>query len=345
MVLAVFVIIAVVTVAVGLSTLISYWLNRGESELEKLGVSRTYPRSTLPGAKIDAYFELKERLREQYAKGSDQDRAWMSQLPMQAKDMLKYRLMQRAIGDMAALRKIDADARGYWRLFSKGMITRTFWNSVMEAEQDLTQELESVKLEASCVEPSQDPQGIISEAMQFVMRYGDKLASTAEMDPSTDAITEMMRHLPPPGAAAGGGAGGGPPGAPGPQHGGHPQQMMQQHPNHPRPPPGMGGPHPGAPMPPQKGGSEEDGYLWKQDADELEVSVIVPDTATKAQVKVTFGAKKLRVEHAGTVLVEGQLAAACVPEGSTWTLSKGRLVVSLEKADPRPWPGLFAAKG
>jgi len=344
MAVVVLVIVAVVTVAVGLSTLISWFLNRGESELEKLGVSKTYPRSSLPGAKIDAYLELKERLREQYAKGSDADQAWMSQLPMQAKDMLKYRLMQRAIGDMAALRKIDADARGYWRLFSKGMITRTFWNSVLEAEQDLTQELESVKLEASCVEPGQDPQGIISEAMQFVMRYGDKLASGPDVDGSADAITEMMRHLPAPGAAGGGG-GGGPPGPPGgPPHGMHPQQM-QQHPHHPRPPAGMGGPMPGGPAPPQQGGSEADGYTWKQDADELEVSVIVPNTATKAQVKVTFGAKKLRVEHAGAVLVEGQLAANCDPDGSTWTLSKGRLVVSLEKADRKPWPGLFAAKG
>merc|ERR1711972_1225358 len=107
-------------------------------------------------------------------------------------------------------------------------------------------------------------------------------------------------------------------------------------------PPGMGGPMPGGPMPPQKGGSEEDGYVWKQDADELEVSVIVPDTATKAQVKVTILPKKLRVEHSGTVIIEGQLAAACAPDGSTWTMSKGRVVVSLEKADHRPWPGLFA---
>lgn len=343
MAVVVLVIVAVVVVAVGLSTLISYWVNGGESELEKLGVSKTYPRSPLPGAKIDAYLELKERLRDQYGKGSSEDRAWMSQLPNQVKDMLKYRLMQRAIGDMAALRKIDADARGYWRLFSKGMITRTFWESVTEAEHDLTAELENVKLEASCVEPTQDPQGIISEAMQFVLRYGDKLASAGDMDSGVDPITEIMRHLPQPGAPPGGGAPGGQSGPPGPPHGMHPQQM-QQHPNAPRPPQGMGGPMPGGPAPPQKGGSEEDGYLWKQDTDEVEVSAIVPDTATKAQVKVTFGVKKLRVEHAGKVIVEGQLAAACDPDGSTWTLSKGRIVVSLEKADRKPWPGLFAAK-
>ena len=64
-------------------------------------------------------------------------------------DLDRYRLMQRAIGDMSLLQKIDADvslsstgsdavarradagaqARGYWKLFSKGIITSKFWNS------------------------------------------------------------------------------------------------------------------------------------------------------------------------------------------------------------------------
>jgi len=269
----------------------------------------------------------------------------MSTLPAQAKDMLKYRLMQRAIGDMAALQKIDADARGYWRLFSKGMITRAFWNSVMEAERDLSQELESVKQEAACVEPTQDPQGIISEAMQFIMRYGHQLPSAADVA-GTDAFAELLGRLPapkglqPPGAALPGlgqqaplgaappgalGLGGlGPPGArlPGAGH------------------PGLGAPTHGPNAAPQAGG-ETDAFAWKQDGDEVEVSVAVPSSATKAQVKVTIAARRLCVVHAGATLVDGQLACACQPEGSTWTISKGRVVVSLEKADPRPWPSLL----
>ena len=80
---------------------------------------------------------------------------------MCARGLSRYRLMQRAIGDMSLLQKIDADvgapprsfdrscvcifsciematlkraqcseARGYWKLFSKGIITSKFWNSV-----------------------------------------------------------------------------------------------------------------------------------------------------------------------------------------------------------------------
>merc|ERR1719436_1793948 len=101
------------------------------------------------------------------------------------------------------------------------MTTRTFWNSVAKAEQDLAEELESVKAEAAFIEPTQDPQGIISEAMQFIMRYGDKLPSAADVASSQEAISEMMRHLPRPGQggppAPGLDAGPGPmPGMPGP---------------------------------------------------------------------------------------------------------------------------------
>merc|ERR1719321_287756 len=79
------------------------------------------------------------------------------------------------------------------------MITRTFWNSVIDIEKELSQELEVVKSEAQFIEPDQDPQGIIQEAMHFILRYGDKLPSAAEIASSADAITDMMRHLPPPG--------------------------------------------------------------------------------------------------------------------------------------------------
>lgn len=315
-----------------------------ENALEKLGVSNTYPRSPLPAAKIEAYVELKEKLRGQHAKENDNDQQWMSSLPPQAKDMLKYGLMQRAIGDMATLQKIDVDARGYWRLFSKGMITRPFWNSVMEAERELSRELESVKFEASCVEPRQDPQGIITEAMQFIMRYGADMAAA-------DALSDLMKHVPLPGSAGTQGQpgmmppGAGPPGVGQPPRPPHPGML----PPGARPPlghPAAGPPGVGPPPAnrrdalPQAGG-ETDAYAWKQDMDEVEVSVSVPADATKAQVKVKITAKTIRVEHASAVVVEGTLAAPCDAEGSTWTISKGRVVISLEKVNPGPWPSLL----
>eukprot|EP00413_Alexandrium_margalefii_P029396 CAMPEP_0204564620 /NCGR_PEP_ID=MMETSP0661-20131031/34993_1 /ASSEMBLY_ACC=CAM_ASM_000606 /TAXON_ID=109239 /ORGANISM="Alexandrium margalefi, Strain AMGDE01CS-322" /LENGTH=316 /DNA_ID=CAMNT_0051572283 /DNA_START=87 /DNA_END=1033 /DNA_ORIENTATION=+ len=313
--MALFVIGLVLLVALLLIAITALVANTQRDALEELGVRATYSRGCLDAPRIEAYREAKERLRRQHARGAAEGDLWMSTLPPEVKDQLKYRLMQRAIADMVALQKIDGDARGYWRLFSKGVITRKFWNSVVDAERQLSLELEAVKAEAACIEPSQDPQGIISEAMQFVIRF----PQAADMSNSPDSIADAVKQLPPPGHA-------GVPGMP-PMHG----------------MPGMPGPGQPPPMPPGvQAPVQASGYDWRQDADEVEVSVSVPNNATKTEVKVSFQSRSLRIEHCGSVVVEGQLAAVCRPAGSTWTLSKGRVVISLEKADSRPWPALFA---
>lgn len=337
--MALWVLVLGVVVAVGLviSSALSFWFAlKHEDSLDELGVKTTYERPALPEEKIEAYRELKEKLREQFAK-MVRDDSWVCQLPAQAKDMLKYRLMQRAIGDMSILQKIDTDARGYWKLFTKGIITSKFWNSVLAAERELSHEIESVKAEALAIEPTHDPQGIISEAMQFVVRYGDKLPSPPDLSGAAagpGGINAMAAAAQALSAAAAGGPL--PPGCPplpglgggcGPGGGGPPLGL----------PPGAG------PTVPQKGGETEE-YSWRQDTDEVEVSVHVPDTAVKSEIKVQFQQKAIKVHHCGKCLVEGQLASPCCPEGCTWTLSKGHVVVTLEKANPRPWPSLFAVK-
>lgn len=382
---AVLVVVAVVMVVVGLAVLLSMLSEKTDDTLEKLGVKTLYQRPNPQGSSVEAYYELKDKLREQHCKdckagadAEDEDRqGWMAELPLNDKNVLKYRLMQRAVGGVAALRKIDSDARGYWKLFSKGMITTLFWDSVTAAERDLSEELESIKYEASCVEPGQDPQGIIQEAMQFVVRYGAS-AAAANTSPEGDAIEEMLRLLPPPPdpnaprppmpGMPPGAVGLRPPGMPPGMlpPGMHPGMMpLGMHPGMMPPgmmPPGMMPPgmHPGM-MPPgmppgvrpglppnqrgpqPQGGGETEGYKWKQDTDELEISIGLPEGAVKSQLKVTITSKRLRVEHAGKVLVEGQFAGVCSPDGSTWTINKGACVLSLEKAGPSPWPTLFAA--
>jgi hypothetical protein len=312
------IILAVVVVLLGF-VLWRLLIRSPPSALEDLDVKPVYPKVTiLPKPQIEAYKELKEKLRPSSA--SKQNDTWMSLLPAQDKDRLKYFLMQRAIGDMASLQKIDADARGYWRLFTKGYITRRFWDSVIEVEKELSQELENVKLEAQNVEPNQDPQGIISEAMRFIMRCGDRLPSAAEIASSADAITELMRQ-----AAPGGGL---PPGMPGP----------------PGMPPGMPGMPPMPPdamaRVPQKGGGTDE-CNWTQNTDEVEVVVLVPKTATKKLIKVDIQKQALKCSHNGDVLVQGKLGGGCDNEVSTWTLEPGRLIVTLQKLKPQPWATLF----
>lgn len=86
---------------------------------------------------------------------------------------------------------------------------------------------------------------------------------------------------------------------------------------------------------------KEKNYAFKQDADEVELSVPVPAGAQKSDIKVTILAESIKVEHSGKVVLEGQLAGKCSPNGSTWTMNKGKVEVTLEKADSTSWPSLF----
>merc|ERR1712137_7346 len=74
-------------------------------------------------------------------------------------------------------------------------------------------------------------------------------------------------------------------------------------------PPGMR-PPPGAPgQPPaqqQIGGGSED-CNWRQDGDEVEVTVSMPNNTTKVEVKVVIQPQVLKVMHKGEVVAEGKL--------------------------------------
>lgn len=101
---------------------------------------------------------------------------------------------------------------------------------------------------------------------------------------------------------------------------------------------------PAAAAPPSSGGSSDGLYTWKQEKEEVEVSVKMPKGAQKGEVKVTILAENLKVEHKGKVIVEGELGGRCSPSGSTWTMNNGRVEVTLEKGDATPWPSLFVVE-
>lgn len=84
-------------------------------------------------------------------------------------------------------------------------------------------------------------------------------------------------------------------------------------------------------------------YTWKQEREEVEVSVRLPKDAQKADVKVTILADFLKVEHCGKVLLDGELSGKCSPNGSTWTMTGSRVEITLVKAEPAQWPSLFEA--
>eukprot|EP00930_Biecheleria_cincta_P100574 TRINITY_DN9218_c0_g2_i2.p1 TRINITY_DN9218_c0_g2~~TRINITY_DN9218_c0_g2_i2.p1 ORF type:complete len:242 (+),score=71.41 TRINITY_DN9218_c0_g2_i2:186-911(+) len=82
-------------------------------------------------------------------------------------------------------------------------------------------------------------------------------------------------------------------------------------------------------------------YTWKQEAEEVEVSVPTPSGAQKSDVKVTILADSIKVEHLGKVLLQGSLAGKVSPNGSTWTMTGSRVEITLEKAEQTQWASLF----
>lgn len=82
-------------------------------------------------------------------------------------------------------------------------------------------------------------------------------------------------------------------------------------------------------------------YTWKQENEEVEVSVRVPKDAKKEDIKVTILADSIKVEHEGKILLAGSFAGKCSPNGSTWTMTGSRVEITLVKASADKWPSLF----
>lgn len=102
-------------------------------------------------------------------------------------------------------------------------------------------------------------------------------------------------------------------------------------------------PAPAALAAPTKGEGKhgEVSYTWEQSNQDVQVTIAVPEGATKGDVKVTILTEKLRVEHSGKVLFEGELASRCSPSDSTWTMAGSKVEIHLQKAEEKMWPSLL----
>lgn len=83
---------------------------------------------------------------------------------------------------------------------------------------------------------------------------------------------------------------------------------------------------------------QEEGYLWNQTEQELEV--VVPVEQTK-QIQVKFLPRILEVIEAGKLLVHLRLFERVDVDGCTWTVEgddKKQLVITMEKGEEALWP-------
>jgi len=109
----------------------------------------------------------------------------------------------------------------------------------------------------------------------------------------------------------------------------------------------------GAKTPEEQARIEADrGWRWAQTAEDVEVTVTVPDGTAAKDVVVKFGGQSLSValkSAAGQPLVELKLFAPIRTDECTWTVGTSNGVrgvqVTMEKMEPQTWDALEAASG
>lgn len=92
--------------------------------------------------------------------------------------------------------------------------------------------------------------------------------------------------------------------------------------------------------PDQRAEGVGDGYTWKDDDEELEILLDVPESTKRKDVKIEFRRQEVRVSKPNTLTLK--LFKNVEVDGCSWTIGKpGQLVLTLLKADAAPWPQLL----
>ena len=91
------------------------------------------------------------------------------------------------------------------------------------------------------------------------------------------------------------------------------------------------------PIDDSKGGTLAWGKFQQSKKSQVLVYVDVPDGTRGKQVQVTMTTRKLKVVVLGKELLAGDLCGAIVVDESTWEMSDGKVLITLEKQDEGWW--------
>eukprot|EP00931_Biecheleriopsis_adriatica_P116485 TRINITY_DN92123_c0_g1_i1.p1 TRINITY_DN92123_c0_g1~~TRINITY_DN92123_c0_g1_i1.p1 ORF type:complete len:342 (+),score=78.43 TRINITY_DN92123_c0_g1_i1:43-1026(+) len=84
-----------------------------------------------------------------------------------------------------------------------------------------------------------------------------------------------------------------------------------------------------------------DGYSWKDEGEELEIILQVPEGTTKKDVKVDFKRQEVKISKPKEITLK--LFKPVEVDGCSWTMGRpGQVVLTLEKASAAPWPHLLS---
>lgn len=190
------VVIGVFVVAIGIAlAIIGYMAWRGSKTnpffLE--AVPSLYPL-TLPDADIDFYEDLKERLQKSYApealgyvngtpNGSAEAQpftpSWAQKVPPEELMGLKHALMKRLVACIDPLDQVQRDKPGNWKLWRGKLVSERYWNSLVDGEKIVSEEIDACIAEANELEPGWRDH-VFQQAVQIWRRQKQELVEKKE---------------------------------------------------------------------------------------------------------------------------------------------------------------------
>lgn len=146
-------IVAVVTALAAMAYVI--WRGEKPSGFFSEAVAERYVME-LPEAEINAYFDLKEKLQAQVGVEDAPDGGimpWAHKLAQDEKLPLQQALMRRLVKGIERLDQVQKDKPGNWKLWRGKLVSENFWNSLVDAERVIGEEIDSCLGEADELEP------------------------------------------------------------------------------------------------------------------------------------------------------------------------------------------------
>jgi len=142
------------------------WRGSKPSDFFLEAVQTTYGLE-LPEAEIDAYYDLKDRLKEQHSAPPEAaapddpgngtapgaPALWVQRLPPEEHQNLQRALMRRLVANMDKLDQVHNDKPGNWKLWRAKLVSERYWMSLCEAERLVSEEINSCVAEADELNP------------------------------------------------------------------------------------------------------------------------------------------------------------------------------------------------
>lgn len=164
----------------------------------------------LPENEINEYYDLKDRLQQQYApdymtavdaaaaagEAAPKER-WTQKVPSEERCALRQALMCRLVGAINKLDQVQRDKPGHWKLWQSKLVSEHFWTSLIEAERMVGQEIDACVAEAGELEPGWHehifPQAVQVWRMQRQQDYERKAQKKVQEGAKKEKEKEVKR--------------------------------------------------------------------------------------------------------------------------------------------------------